>query len=84
MVADIEAGRPTEVSQLNGEIVRLGSAQALATPINARIVELVHAMEGLLPPRYMSPSELRAQIAPYIRLHELHTQRDRGHQTGIT
>ena len=69
MVADIEAGRPTEVNQLNGEIVSLGKAQALATPINARIVELVHAMEGHLPPRYMSPSELRAQIAPNIKLH---------------
>ena len=69
MVADIESGRPTEVNQLNGEIVSLGKAQALATPINVRIVELVHALEGILPPRYMSPSELRAQIAPYIKLH---------------
>jgi len=69
MVADIETGRRTEVNQLNGEIVNLGRAQALATPINARIVELVQAMEGHLPPRYMSPSELRAELDPYIRLH---------------
>jgi len=69
MVADVEAGRPTEVEQLNGEIVRLGRAQALATPINARIVELVQAIEGILPPRYMSPSALRAQLDPYITLH---------------
>jgi 2-dehydropantoate 2-reductase len=67
MVADIEAGRPTEVNQLNGEIVSLGSTLALPTPINARIVELVHSIEGILPPRYMSPSELRAVLRSYIR-----------------
>ena len=67
MVADIEAGRPTEVNQLNGEIVRLGSTLALPTPINARIVELVHSIEGALPPRYMSPSSLRALLGSYIR-----------------
>ena len=69
MVADIEAGRTTEVRQLNGEIVSLGKAHSLPTPINARIVELVQAIEGNLPPRYMSPSELRAQLQPYIALH---------------
>ncbi|MEI7536080.1 MAG: ketopantoate reductase C-terminal domain-containing protein [Comamonadaceae bacterium] len=68
MVADIEAGRPTEVNQLNGEIVSLGRAQALATPINARMVELVQAIEGHLPARYMSPLELRAQLESYIGL----------------
>jgi 2-dehydropantoate 2-reductase len=67
MVADIEAGRPTEVDQLNGEIVNLGHRLALPTPINARMVELVHAIEGQLAPRYMSPAELRAQLRFYNR-----------------
>jgi 2-dehydropantoate 2-reductase len=40
MCADLDAGRPTEVDYLNGEVVRLGPA-----PINARLVELVHDAE---------------------------------------
>jgi 2-dehydropantoate 2-reductase len=62
MVADIEAGRPTEVEQLNGEIVRLGQAQGIPTPVNSKIVEMVQAIEGKLVPAYLSPAELRARL----------------------
>jgi 2-dehydropantoate 2-reductase len=49
MVADVQAGRVTEVAQLNGEIVRLGASAGAATPINARIVALIEATRE--PPR---------------------------------
>lgn len=62
MVADIEVGRPTEVNQLNGEIVSLGRAHGLPTPINSKIVAFVQAMEGIPTPAYSSPAELRARL----------------------
>jgi 2-dehydropantoate 2-reductase len=62
MVADVEGGRRTEVGQLNGEIVDLGRAQGMPTPINERIVFLMRELEGKLPPPYLEPSELRARL----------------------
>lgn len=62
MVADVAGGRATEVNQLNGEIVSLGRAQKLHTPINSGIVDLVRALEGKLPPPYLKPAELRARL----------------------
>ena len=41
----LRRGRPTEIDYLNGEIVRLGGELGLATPYNARIVELVKQNE---------------------------------------
>lgn len=41
MCEDLDAGRPTEVDYLNGEVVRLGPA-----PVNARLVELIHEAES--------------------------------------
>ncbi len=46
MVSDIANGRLTEVDQLNGEIVHLGQERNIPTPLNRKIVELVHAMEA--------------------------------------
>jgi 2-dehydropantoate 2-reductase len=62
MVADVEGGRKTEVEQLNGEIVALGRAQKLPTPINDVIVDLVRGFEGKHRPPYLEPSELRARL----------------------
>lgn len=62
MVADVEAGRGTEVAQLNGEIVALGQRHHLPTPHNARIVELVRGLEGKKPPPYLTPAQLRAKL----------------------
>lgn len=45
MWEDLEAGRPTEVDYLNGEIVRLAASLGRTAPVNARLVELVHAAE---------------------------------------
>ncbi|WP_100445487.1 2-dehydropantoate 2-reductase [Glycomyces xiaoerkulensis] len=45
MWQDLEAGRPTEVDYLNGEVVGLARRHGLAAPVNARLVELVHDAE---------------------------------------
>lgn len=46
MVADLRAGRRTEIDELNGEIVRLGQLTGMPTPVNARLVEMVHTAEA--------------------------------------
>src|SRR5262249_10273988 len=43
---DLSRGRKTEVDALNGEIVRLAARLGGAAPVNAKIVELVHAAEN--------------------------------------
>lgn len=43
---DLEAGRPTEVDYLNGEIVDLARAHGTEAPVNARLAALVHDAEG--------------------------------------
>lgn len=45
MWEDLTRGRPTEVDYLNGEIVRLAASCGAKAPLNARMVELVHAAE---------------------------------------
>lgn len=62
MVSDIEAGRPTEVEQLNGEIVRLAKSDNAHAPINAKLTALVTTMHASLPPPYLTPGELRRQL----------------------
>ncbi|MES0873410.1 ketopantoate reductase family protein [Sinimarinibacterium thermocellulolyticum] len=62
MVADVQAGRPTEIGQLNGEIVCLGLEHKVATPVNAKIVSLIQKFEGQSPPPYLTPAALRARL----------------------
>jgi 2-dehydropantoate 2-reductase len=51
MLQDLERGRPTEIDFINGHVVALGRRLAVATPLNAAIVETVHALErGALAP----------------------------------
>ncbi|HVJ61143.1 MAG TPA: 2-dehydropantoate 2-reductase, partial [Tahibacter sp.] len=45
MWEDLEAGRPTEVDYLNGEVVQLAQRLGRAAPVNTRLLELVHAAE---------------------------------------
>lgn len=59
MVADVEAGKITEVGQLNGEIVALGHHGSLPTPVNTRLVELIGNGGSPAP---MSPRQLRAAL----------------------
>jgi 2-dehydropantoate 2-reductase len=42
---DLEAGRPTEVDWINGEVVRLAAKLGRRAPVNARLVALVKAAE---------------------------------------
>lgn len=43
---DLEAGRPTEVDWINGEVVRLAASLGRHAPVNAALVALVKAAEA--------------------------------------
>jgi 2-dehydropantoate 2-reductase len=45
MWQDLDAGRLTEVEELNGAVVRLARRHGLAAPLNERLCALVHAAE---------------------------------------
>ena len=45
MLQDLERGFKTEVDVINGGVVRKGREFGVETPLNARVVELMHAME---------------------------------------
>jgi len=46
MVADIRAGRPTEIRELNGVISELGRRHGVPTPLNDTVVTLVLGLEA--------------------------------------
>ena len=41
----LRRNRPTEIDYLNGEVVELGKKTGVPTPLNAKIMELVHQVE---------------------------------------
>jgi 2-dehydropantoate 2-reductase len=45
MLQDLERGRATEIDFINGHAVAVGRQHGVATPVNAAIVDVVHAME---------------------------------------
>lgn len=45
MLQDLERGAKTEVDVINGGVVEKGREHGVDTPLNQRVVELVHAME---------------------------------------
>ena len=45
MLQDLERGLKTEVDVINGAVVDTGREYGVETPVNARVVELMHAME---------------------------------------
>lgn len=59
MVADVEHGKPTEVHELNGEIVRLAQAHGLTAPLNTALIEMIEGMAGRQPPPYRPAAALR-------------------------
>ncbi|HXF08002.1 MAG TPA: ketopantoate reductase C-terminal domain-containing protein [Candidatus Acidoferrales bacterium] len=67
MAADIAAGRPTEVEQINGEISALGRAVGRPTPVNDALVRLIHTLEAQDPPQFLSPAALRAALEAAVR-----------------
>lgn len=62
MQDDLEAGRPTEIDFLNGEIVRLAEEHKLAAPVNGRVVQMIKDAEaaGTGSPRLPAEEFLRA------------------------
>lgn len=60
MVADIDLGRPTEIEQINGEIVRIAAQVRMSAPVNQQLVTLIHAAE--LDPIKITPPQLREQL----------------------
>lgn len=62
MVADVAAGKETEVAQLNGEIVRLAADLGRKAPVNTCIVEMIQALHGQSPADSISPSTLRERL----------------------
>jgi 2-dehydropantoate 2-reductase len=63
MLQDLEKGVKTEVDVINGGVVERGREYGVETPLNARVVELMHAMERAerRPGRYVF-EELRAIV----------------------
>jgi 2-dehydropantoate 2-reductase len=61
MVADVQQGRPTEVMQLNGEIVALAERGGRDAPINRRLCELINNMVGVRTTP-LTPGELRERL----------------------
>lgn len=45
MQDDLDAGRPTEVDYLNGEVVKLARSLGREAVVNSKIVDLIHARE---------------------------------------
>lgn len=45
MLQDLERGIPTEVDVINGGIVATGAELGLPTPLNARVVDIIHECE---------------------------------------
>jgi 2-dehydropantoate 2-reductase len=45
MLQDLERGVKTEVDVINGGVVEKGEEYGVETPLNSRVVELMHAME---------------------------------------
>jgi 2-dehydropantoate 2-reductase len=46
MWEDLEAGRPTEIDYLNGEVVRLADSLSRPASVNGKLVELIRAAEA--------------------------------------
>lgn len=61
---DLDAGKPTEIDELNGAIAALAHEQRMPAPANTLVTELVHALERAAPPLpFITPAALRQRIA---------------------
>jgi 2-dehydropantoate 2-reductase len=60
---DLEADKPTEVDDLCGEIVRLAERSGGAAPLNAAMVEAIHALEAApVPKPFWTPARLAQRL----------------------
>jgi 2-dehydropantoate 2-reductase len=60
---DLEAGKPTEIDDICGEIVRIAEEHGDRAPANRTIVEGVHALEQQDRKRFWSADDLLAKLA---------------------
>ncbi|MCM0611647.1 2-dehydropantoate 2-reductase [Marinobacter sediminum] len=60
MWEDLEAGRPTEVNWINGEVVRLAESMDKQAPVNRKLTKLVHECERTR--RHWPGDELLAEL----------------------
>lgn len=56
MAYDLQAGRPTEIAALQGEIIRLGATNGVPTPICAHVAHLIRRAG---PDSHLTPDALR-------------------------
>ena len=65
MLQDLERGAPTEVDVINGGVAMRGRRHGVPTPLNDRVVELIHAAErGERRPAPKAFGELAALLDP--------------------
>ena len=58
MWEDIRHGRPTEIDELQGAIVRMAAKASLEAPVNARVMRLIRGVEEGSVERPVSPAEV--------------------------
>jgi len=65
---DLDAGKPTEIGDLNGAIADLAQAHGLQAPANQTITEIIRELETTERPlSFISPRDLRRRIAAASR-----------------
>ncbi len=65
---DLDAGKPTEIGDLNGAIAELAASHGLRAPANKTIAAIVRELEGSQPPlAFLSPTQLRERIVAASR-----------------
>ncbi|GIG70800.1 2-dehydropantoate 2-reductase [Phytomonospora endophytica] len=62
MSDDLRLGRPTEIAELQGEVVALAGKHGAEAPVNARLAELVREAEGTGTPRTWTGPDLLAEL----------------------
>jgi 2-dehydropantoate 2-reductase len=60
ILQSIKRGRPSEIDYLNGEIVHLGEGLTVPTPLNRRMVELVHRVENT--GEFLEPKDILREV----------------------
>lgn len=65
---DLDAGKLTEIGDLNGAIAKLAASHGLRAPANQTIAAVVHELESAQPPLpFLSPARLRERIVAASR-----------------
>ncbi|MEM6294824.1 MAG: 2-dehydropantoate 2-reductase [Myxococcota bacterium] len=59
---DLEAGKPTEIDDLCGEIVLRAREAGVEAPANAAVTDAVHQLEGSTPPAFWDPLRLLTAV----------------------